>query len=403
MECPRKTEDICERSRPAGLVRRARWAYLGVAIAGLVVSDLTTAAQESRRLDVTLAGDEILLELAFDSANRNAPGIYAAQPGAVVQRLVTFGAMPRWSPDHAQVAFALGSDTWILDCQDGRARTVSGQLFRHSPLHSNAELLAGGIQWHPDGKALVRWQTDLHSEGTLLPAKEVRRSTRPVLIDCVGRTSAPAIWLASNESIGRVSFPASGGPAAFEAYVRTADGLKSEVRLLWVQTLGKEAPVGELRAAGYATLYNPCLSPNGQLLACDAIRADGTTATLVGSWPGMELRELGTTGIQPLASRMLGWSPDGARLLVLRDRGFIDPEIWSVASDGASTYQLRVGLDTAVHGGCWNAAGDGVVLVEGQQQDIEQERQFAVRVWYLDGRVMELDLPEGACVRGIDW
>ena len=154
---------------------------------------------------------------------------------------------------------------------------------------------------------------------------------------------------------------------------------------------------------GAAPLLNPHWSPTGQRIAMDALGLDGhrRALLLIPGAPADTITPLVVPGRKDRETRVLSWSPDGQRLLVLE--GQRDLCVWDVRLGQTPQRGRRIGWDPYIHAAAWSRGGEAVAYVGGQAQYEAQDHGVFLNVWSPKQGVEAVPMPDGLRPMSIDW
>jgi hypothetical protein len=174
-----------------------------------------------------------------------------------------------YSPDGTLIAFARRGDLWVAN-SDG-----SGQR----RLTTTPAVVESGPTWLPKGNAIV-YTADVGGK------RQLRVVPLPKGHSTRTEASAGEEYSAAVSRQGRIAF------------VSTRSGTPQIL-------VGDDAAPFDTTSPGYADVHDLAWSPEGKLLAYDAVQADGTTTVVVDNGSA---QLVGPPGTRPV------WSPDGSRI-----------------------------------------------------------------------------------------
>jgi hypothetical protein len=200
-----------------------------------------------------------------------------------------------YSPDGTFIAFARGGDLWLAN-SDG-----SGQR----RLVSTPDVAESGPSWLPSGNAIVY-------TAVVDGLRQIRVVPLPTGASSRIAASSGEEYSAAVSRQGRI------------AYVSTRGGAPQIL-------VGETSPVPfDATPTDYTDVHNLAWSPDGKLLAYDAVQTDGTTDIVVDNGAA---QLLGPPGTRPV------WSPDGSRIAFASATG-----LESMAADATDIRALGSGI-----------------------------------------------------------
>ena len=305
--------------------------------------------------------------IAFRS-ERDGGGIYVAgATGESVQRVVSFGYHPAWSPDGQQLAIVTQSVT------DPALRFTSSELWTVKVASRERKRLteadASQPSWSPSGTRIAYWgrsgstaASDIWTipaaGGTPVPVtSDPSIDWNPVwspdgrfLYFSSNRGGSMNLWRvtvdeASGKPLGRPQAVTTGGGASHQHISISADGQRiayiARVESKNIQRVAFDPTAGVIRSAGEwvtrssRAFDQPSVSPDGQRLAFNALGKQEDI--FVASIDGSGLQQLNNDANKDRAAR---WSPtDPERIAFYSDRTGAY-EIWTVRRDGGEAQQL---------------------------------------------------------------
>jgi serine/threonine-protein kinase len=149
------------------------------------------------------------------------------------------------------------------------------------------------------------------------------------------------------------------GPDATLLYAR-GGGAAAPASLVWIDRGGDDSPVEDgFNLVGVPLNGGMRLSPDGTRLALSTVGEAGSTGQDIyvkrlPAGPAARVTFGGASNRRPT------WSPDGARLLFISDRGGRDA-VWSQRADGVGTATPMVQSDIAIFEALWSPDGRWLV------------------------------------------